>query len=314
MNKIVQIKNVQKRFGDNIALDNISVDFNEGCIHGLLGHNGAGKTTLIRIIGGIYKQDKGEVEVLGLKPIHDGYELRKNIGVLSENMCMYDRLSIYDNLMFYGKLYNIEKKELKSRIDNYLKMFQISEFKNKLIKDCSTGMKKKTGIIRAIINEPKLLLLDEASNGLDPISKDEFHGLIEELVKIKNISVVLCSHDLGEVTKLCEHITIIKKGNVVYSDSVSSLPSNKESIGIKIDTIQDLFSFKEQIQKELKDNKIDYTKFNRNSIEMEIPSLNDINMVIKVLINYNLNIINVEHKIFDLNKIYLDSHREENAI
>ena len=73
-------------------------------------------------------------------------------------------------------------------------------------------MKKKTGIIRAIINEPKLLLLDEASNGLDPISKDEFHGLIEELVKIKNISVVLCSHDLGEVTKLCEHITIIKKG------------------------------------------------------------------------------------------------------
>ena len=77
MNKIVQIKNVQKRFGDNIALDNISVDFNEGCIHGLLGHNGAGKTTLIRIIGGIYKQDKGEVEVLGLNPIHDEYELRK---------------------------------------------------------------------------------------------------------------------------------------------------------------------------------------------------------------------------------------------
>jgi ABC-2 type transport system ATP-binding protein len=314
MNKIVQLKNVQKRFGNNIALDNISVDFNEGCIHGLLGHNGAGKTTLIRIIGGTYKQDKGEVEVLGLNPIDDGYELRKNIGVLSENMCMYDRLSIYDNLMFYGKLYNIEKKELKSRIDNYLKMFQISEFKDKLIKDCSTGMKKKTGIIRAIINEPKLLLLDEASNGLDPISKDEFHGLIEELVKMKKISVVLCSHDLEEVKKLCEYITIIKKGKIVYSDNVSSLSRNKESIEIEINTIQDLFQFKEQIQKELKENKIDNVKLNRNSIKVDIPSLNDVNTVIKILMKYNLNIINIEHKIFDLNKVYLDSHREENAI
>ncbi|WMM25974.1 ABC transporter ATP-binding protein [Tissierella sp. MB52-C2] len=314
MNKIVQLKNVQKRFGDNIALDNISVNFNEGCIHGLLGHNGAGKTTLIRIIGGTYKQDKGEVDVLGLNPIDDGYELRKNIGVLSENMCMYDRLSIYDNLMFYGKLYNIEKKELKSRIDNYLKMFQISEFKDKLIKDCSTGMKKKTGIIRAIINEPKLLLLDEASNGLDPISKDEFHELIKELVKIKKISVVLCSHDLEEVKKLCEYITIIKEGKIVYSDNVNSLSRNKESIGIEINTIQDLFKFKEQIQKELKENKIDHAEFNRNSVKLDIPSLNDVNTVIKVLMKYNLNIINVEHKIFDLNKVYLDSHREENAI
>lgn len=314
MNKIVQVKNVQKSFGNNIALDDISVDFNEGCIHGLLGHNGAGKTTLIRIIGGTYKQDKGEVEVLGLNPTDDGYELRKNIGILSENMSMYDRLSIYDNLIFYGRLYNIENKELKNRIDSYLKMFQISEFKNKLIKDCSTGIKKKAGIIRAIINEPKLLLLDEASNGLDPISKSEFHELIEELVKIKKISVVLCSHDLEEVKKLCEYITIIKKGKIVYSDNINSLSRNKESIGIVINTIQDLFQFKEQIEEELKKNKVDNIEFDMNSIKMEIDSLNDINSILKIFMEYNFNIVNVEHEIFDLNKLYVDSHREENAI
>ena len=126
--------------------------------------------------------------------------------------------------------------------------------------------------------------------------------------------MVLCSHDLEEVKKLCEYITIIKKGKIVYSDNINSLSRNKESIGIVINTIQDLFQFKEQIEEELKKNKVDNIEFDMNSIKMEIDSLNGINNILKIFMEYDFNIVNVEHEIFDLNKLYVDSHREENAI
>jgi len=302
--EIVKFSKVTKSFGNIKALNNIDFSIEQGNIYGLLGHNGAGKTTIIRLIGGVLEADSGNISVFGKQPIKYGEVVRKNIGVLSDNTGLYESLSAVDNLRYYGLMYKIPKDILDKRIENYLQQFDMLEVKNNPIKEFSSGMKKKIGIIRAIIHEPKLLLLDEASNGLDPVSLNGFHKILEELVKTENIAIVFCSHNLDEVKKICKHVTIIKQGRNIFSSDINSMINKTEHFSIKILILQKVSSFKEKLIIYLNRLNIKDYEFGENSIEINMDSLNGINDVINAVIQCGINIYEVSSEIFDLEKIY----------
>ncbi|WP_427338050.1 ABC transporter ATP-binding protein [Caloranaerobacter sp. DY30410] len=307
---LVELKNVHKNFGDIKALRGIDLSIKRGNIYGLLGHNGAGKTTIIRLIGGVLRADLGEISVFGLDPIRFGKKVRRKIGVLSENTGLYGNLTAYENLKYYGKMYGISNDELKIRIDEYLTQFGLNDVKNRLVKEFSTGMKKKLGIIRAVLHRPELLLLDEASNGLDPISRNEFHEMLDILVRKQNIGVVLCSHDLEEVKKICDFITIIKKGKNVFSGDLKSIISDKEKIDIEISVFQDNEKSRAMLKRNFEKMHIKDYEFKKGLIKVRIDKLEDANEIIHVVIHSGMAVYGVSYQAFDLEKLYSEIDKE----
>jgi len=209
---IIELKNVSKHFGAVKAINGLDLVIQRGQIYALLGHNGAGKTTTLRIILGLLTIDGGSVSVYGEDPLSVGEKLRARAGVLSEDNGLYESLTVYDNLKFFAEVYGCDKAFYEKQIDYYLQEFEILDKKNSIIKDFSLGMKKKVAIIRTLLHQPELVLLDEPTNGLDPISVDKLHKFIFDMAQNHGTTFILTTHNLDEVRKLCDQITILRQG------------------------------------------------------------------------------------------------------
>ena len=215
---VIEFKSVVKKFGDLQALNGLNLNIESGEIYALLGHNGAGKTTSLRIILGLLKPDSGSVKIFDKDILKFEDEVRANIGILSESTGLYDNLTVYDNLKLYGQIYRMPIKKMDDRINYLLEYYDIHDKKFMTVGKFSLGMKKKVALIRAIFHEPKLILLDEPSNGLDPVSLDKLH---EQLKLMKSDStIVLTTHNLDEVEKICDKITIIDHGKDIYTKKI----------------------------------------------------------------------------------------------
>lgn len=237
-----------KRFGDRVALNNVSFTVKRGQIFGFLGPSGSGKTTMIKILTGQLIADEGESIILGQKsPNLASSELEK-IGIVSDTSGFYEKMSLYDNLLFYSKFYNISQ----SRVDDLLKRVGLYESRKIVAEKLSTGMKQRMLLVRALINKPEVLFLDEPTSGLDPVTSQIIHELILEL-RASGTTIFLTTHDMNEATFLCDYLALLNKGKLVEQGIPSDL-----------------------IQKYNKDKKIRVTDDNGNQVTIDFTELEQV--------------------------------------
>ena len=218
----LEIKNISKKYGNQEALSNISFSLNKGDIVGFLGPNGAGKTTLMKIITSTLKQDSGEVTVFGKSTISEEIETKSVIGYLAEHNPLYKEMNVIEYLQFIASLYKIKDFDI---IENIISKTGLENEKTKKIEALSKGYKQRVGIAASLIHNPKLLILDEPTTGLDPNQLVEIRNLITEIGKDK--IVLLSTHILQEIPKICNHIIIINKGKIVENIKMKELEKSK---------------------------------------------------------------------------------------
>lgn len=222
MNKII-FENVKKTFGEVKAINGLDLSISEGEVYALLGHNGAGKTTTLRLLLGLLEAEKGSITVFGNDPIKNGDAVRSMCGVLSEDIGLYEPLTVYDNLMYYANIYGMNRTQFNRRTNELLEQFDLLEKKNLIVKGFSTGMKKKVALIRAMLHKPRILLLDEPTNGLDPVSTTDLRNMLFKLAKEQKTTIIMTTHNLEEVQKLCDKISIFRHGQNIFTDSINVL-------------------------------------------------------------------------------------------
>jgi ABC-2 type transport system ATP-binding protein len=220
---IITVQNLTKTFGDFVAVDDISFDLRKGEIFGLLGPNGAGKSTTIRMLSTLTRPTRGTATIGGFDVVKQDNEVRKLIGIVSEKMIMYNRLTARENLWFFGNLFGMPRQELNNRINELLELVQLSKWAKAQVGTFSTGMKQKMNIIRALLNMPQVLFLDEPTLGLDPQSTVEIREFIRKLNREHNTTILITTHMMGEADMLCDRIGIIDHGKIVALDTSTNL-------------------------------------------------------------------------------------------
>jgi ABC-2 type transport system ATP-binding protein len=217
----IVIENLTKRFGNQKAVDNISLKVATGEILGFLGPNGAGKTTTLKIITSYIAADEGKVFIGGKSLYDDPQEIKKHIGYLPENNPLYQEMPVVDYLEFCARINNIEKDRVGRRVVEMIRMTGLNKEKHKKIGELSKGFRQRVGLAQAMIHDPEILLLDEPTSGLDPNQIAEIRKLIRELGREK--TVILSTHILPEVEATCDRILIINKGKLVADGTAETL-------------------------------------------------------------------------------------------
>lgn len=230
---MLKVKNITKYYGDNLAVDDLSFDVKNGEIFGLLGANGAGKTTTFRIIMGLLDASSGSVTLNGEKI---DYSVTDKIGFVTEERSLLTKLSVKEQLIFYGILKGMSEDEIIKKMDYWLDRFKITEYKTRKIKELSKGNQQKIQFIAAVMNEPKLLILDEPFTGLDPINVKMFKDAIFDL-KDKGCSIIFSSHQMEHIEEFCEKLVILVKGKVVLEGYLKDIKRDyqKQNIFIRGD-------------------------------------------------------------------------------
>ena len=218
MNKSIVISNLRKNFKGKIALQDINLSINSGEIFGFLGPSGAGKTTTINILTGQLSPDEGTVKILGEDCTQLTSDKFLELGIMSDNVGFYDRLSLYDNLIFFAKFHNVEI----SYLDSLLKRLKLYDDRFKKAEKLSTGMKQRMLLIRAILHSPQLIFLDEPTSGMDPTLSQIVHDLLIE-IKEAGTTIFLTTHNMEEATKLCDSIALLHKGKIIESGSTHDI-------------------------------------------------------------------------------------------
>ena len=220
---MIEVTNLTKMFKDFVAVDNISFNVKKGEIFGLLGPNGAGKSTTIRMLCTLSRPTKGTATIGGYDIVKNDTEVRKLVGIVSEKMIMYNRLTAKENLFFFGKLFNLPKNVLNKRTDDLLELVQLTKWKNSQVGTFSTGMRQRMNVIRALLGMPQVLFLDEPTLGLDPQSTVEIREFIRKVNRESKITILITTHMMGEADMLCDRIGIIDHGKIVALDTSNNL-------------------------------------------------------------------------------------------
>jgi multidrug/hemolysin transport system ATP-binding protein len=216
--KIIEVEHLKKYFGEIKAVDDISFSVNEGEFFAFLGLNGAGKSTTINIITGTLVKDFGYVRVNGGDIDKDALKIKSEIGVVFQNSVLDKHLSVYENLKFRGQLYSLKGRELKSRIEYLAKALDFEKFLKRSVKTLSGGQRRKVDVARALINSPRILILDEPTTGLDPKTRRELWHFLNELRQTENTTVFLTTHYMEE-TAAADNVVIIDEGKIIACDS-----------------------------------------------------------------------------------------------
>ena len=215
---MIIVKNVTKKFGQKVALEEISFEVNKGEIFGFLGPSGSGKTTMIKILTGQLNADSGQTELLGKVSEKLTPADLEQIGLVSDTSGFYEKLSLYKNLQAYAKLYG----KPNARVDEVLKQVDLYDSKNLAAEKLSTGMKQRMFLARALINKPQVLFLDEPTSGLDPTTSKKIHELLLDL-KEAGTTIFLTTHDMNEATLLCDRLSLLNRGHLIEYGTPSSI-------------------------------------------------------------------------------------------
>ena len=211
----IKATNLVKKFGEFVAADHISFEVKKGEIFGFLGPNGAGKTTTIRMLCTLSNPTEGSATVAGFDVVKHGDKVREHIGLVSEKMIMYDRLTARENLRLFGELFSIPRDALRERIDELLQLVRMEKWADHQIGTFSTGMKQRINVIRALLNEPEILFLDEPTLGLDPQSTSEIREFARGINNDDGTTIILTTHAMAEADMLCDRISIVDNGKIV---------------------------------------------------------------------------------------------------
>jgi ABC-2 type transport system ATP-binding protein len=246
---LIELKNVHKNYGKIDALKGISFSIEKGELFGLLGPNGAGKSTTIHLISALLSFDKGQITIDGKNIRKETKSIKKLLGVIPQEIALYDELTAYENLQFWGKIYRISGKELKTRCEELLKMVGLFERRNTAIKTFSGGMKRRINIAAGLLHNPKVILMDEPTVGVDSQSRNFIFGLIQQLHDIGK-TIIYTTHYMEEAEKLCQRIAIIDHGKLIAigdQKTLIDMLGKNESVRIefsnhiKLETMQAYF-------------------------------------------------------------------------
>ena len=218
---MIEISNLVKKYGDHVAVDNLSLTIEPGKIYGLLGPNGAGKSTTMNILTGYIGATSGTVKINGYDILDQPEEAKKCVGYLPELPPLYMDMTVAEYLKFVAELKKIEKKKRKEMINDAMEMTGVSDVSERLIKNLSKGYRQRVGFAQAVLGYPQIIILDEPTVGLDPKQIIEIRELIKKLGE--NHTVILSSHILTEISAVCDHVFIISKGKLVASDATENL-------------------------------------------------------------------------------------------
>jgi ABC-2 type transport system ATP-binding protein len=221
-NYAIETHQLTKQFSNFTAVDHIDLSVRRGEIYGFLGPNGAGKSTAIRMLCTLLSPTFGTASVNGYDVVHQANEVRKRIGLVSEKLIMYPRLTALENLMFFGSLYGIEPNALRKKSEELLEMVKLTQFKDKQVGGYSSGMRQRINVIRAILHDPEILFLDEPTTALDPQSTRFVRDLVKDL-KGRGHTIVLTTHMMDEADELSDRVCIIDHGKIMAVDTPQTL-------------------------------------------------------------------------------------------
>ncbi|MGL4452843.1 MAG: ABC transporter ATP-binding protein [Sarcina sp.] len=298
----IEINELNKKFGDFVAVNNLSLKIKKGEIYGLLGPNGAGKSTTIGIICGLLKPTSGKVNILDVDVTKSMRGQNKKIGFVPQDISVYSDLTAYENLKFFGQLYGLRGRKLEERIEFALEFTGLSDVRKKLSKEFSGGMKRRLNIGCAILHEPEIVIMDEPTVGIDPQSRNSILEAVKKLNE-EGVTIIYTTHYMEEVESICSEIAIIDHGNVIVSGSKEELKSivsehnileislNKEDINL--DSLSDIRGI---AKFDYKENKV--TIFSDKDV-------NNLNNIIDFFSTKDVKIENIGFKDINLETVFL---------
>ena len=233
---MIEVKNVTKKYGSFVAVNDISFTINDGEVVGFLGPNGAGKSTTMNMITGYIEQTNGEIIVNGYDTIKKSKKAKQQIGYMPEGVPLYNDLTVKEFVTYMAELHKVDRKQKKEKVQAILKEVGLDSMQNKLIKNLSRGQKQRVSLAGTIVFDPKILILDEPTVGLDPKQITEIRSLIKELGK--KHTVILSSHILSEVSQICDRVIIINKGKIVAIDTPENLENKVSDNNILYVTVE----------------------------------------------------------------------------
>lgn len=247
---MIEVKNITKRYGKAVAVENISFTIEDGEIVGLLGPNGAGKSTTMNILTGFLEQTEGEVIIDGFDTLKKPKKSKKEIGYMPEGVPLYTDLTVKEFVTYMAEIKQVEKKSRKEKVEKIIEQTGLKDVEKKLIKNLSRGYKQRVSMAGALVGEPKILILDEPTVGLDPKQITEIRNLIKELGKTH--TVILSSHILSEVSQICNKVVIINKGKIVAVDTPENLENKVNNNNCIYVMVEDTENKVEEIKDKIK--------------------------------------------------------------
>jgi len=221
MDNIIEVKNLIKRFGKFTANDNLTFEVEKGEIFGFLGANGAGKTTAIRQLCGLLKPTSGEAMVAGFDIFHQAEKVKERIGYMSQRFSLYDDLTVFENLRFYGGIYGLTNKEIKDRSGYYIEKLGLQKSRNTLLKDIPLGWKQKLAFSTALLHRPEIVFMDEPTGGVDPVTRRQFWEMIYQTAD-EGVTIFVTTHYMDEA-EYCNRLSIMVDGKIVALDTPKKL-------------------------------------------------------------------------------------------
>jgi ABC-2 type transport system ATP-binding protein len=223
MSAVVETQNLTKRYRDKLAVNALNLSIQEGEIFGFLGPNGAGKTTTILMLLGLTEPTAGQVSVCGFDPTHQALEVKRRVGYLPENPGFYEDLTAKENLLYMARLNRIPTEEIRRRIVEVLEQVGLSDEGNRLVREFSRGMKQRLGIAEVLVKNPRAVILDEPTLGIDPDGAIRILELIKNLNQQRGLTVMLSSHQLQQVQEICSRVGIIVRGKLIVQGQMDEL-------------------------------------------------------------------------------------------
>lgn len=225
--KSISVKNLVKKFGDFIANDNLTFDVYKGEIFGFLGANGAGKTTTLKILCGLSKPTSGKINVAGFDVYKETNKIKNNIGYMSQKFSLYEDLTVYENIRFYGGIYGLKLKDICKRTDELIQKLDLTNVRNELLSSIPLGWKQKLAFSVAIFHHPKIVFLDEPTGGVDPVTRREFWDMIYDAAE-EGITIMVTTHYMDEA-EYCNRVCIMVDGRIEAIGTPSELIKNQNA-------------------------------------------------------------------------------------
>ena len=225
---IFELKGVTKRFKDNLVLENLNLDIPQGSIFGILGINGSGKTTILRLLVGYYKPSKGEVLYLNKKLKKIEGKLRSEIGFTTQDSAFYPKLTVEENIRYFGALYGLPKKTIDSNSNRILKLVELDHVRNRIAEQLSGGMQRRLDMACSLVHVPKVIILDEPTEDLDPLLRKDILHLIKKIAEI-GTTVIITSHRLEDIELVCDRVAILHNKSMIRSATLDELKDEYSS-------------------------------------------------------------------------------------